>query len=145
MTSLDKAVYQRALTATLLPGGVHWDSAPAAVAAKPEAAYLVLSDGLCGVGEYDTEGTSEETHAKQLSVFGTTREGVKAALAELEGLFVSCDGVDRSLTLDHGQYLDAALGSSTVLLDPDRAEGGAEVWQGAMMIEFQVARSPGEN
>ena len=138
MTSLPKAVYERAAALDGFTGGVHWGRAPQD-GAMP---YLVLGLNASSIGTYMSGREREAIEHRPVlcQVYHTTLESVLALVADVEEAFVR-----ESLALDTGQMMQCLKVTDDAIIDPDRDADAAEVWQGNLLLEFQVARVPGSD
>jgi hypothetical protein len=118
--------------ATAVPGGFWGDEAPPdevfpfAVIAEPDAPREYQSEANPADGV-----PCDDRVTIQLTIYATGRAAARSA-----ALVVRTSLNDAPLTFDGGELLYLRAGNLAISKDPDKAEGGADVW--AAMLTFSA-------
>ena len=110
--------------------GVYLDIAPE----KAEMPFVVFSVGTSTV-EHMTEGDVFETFPVLVSVYDTSAPDAATIMEAAQSALY--DPFDVSSE----QVMETAIGSSSILVDPDKGDDGQEVWHAVTQVDVMVYRT----
>lgn len=136
MTSLEETIYTAVAGLSGLTA-VAWERFGADD--EPDFPYATLAAQASTVADYDSDDVALEAMPCQVSVYSTSREVAQDQAAAVEALFVG-----QALTMDSGHILHAHKVSEQTTEEPEKTTAGQRVWRCLIILEFEIARSPGQ-
>lgn len=116
---------------TLTPGGFHAGRAPAGA----EMPYAVMTHNGGARADYDTAGTAVSLERMTFEIFAESAEGAAEAAERVVAVFESSPPA-----LETGACLAAGRLTGSLTIEAGPGPDGADVWRGAVEIEFMVER-----